>query len=370
MLKRLANLWLVLCLILTASWAAAEAVPINPTKVTLPKAAAVMKNRLITLSPALSPEGATTTYSWSSSKKSVATVDGNGVVTGVRPGKAVITVRTANKKKASCTVTVKQISMESFTVALSDWQDNSCYAEEISASWEVAGHKMYPVVDNVMPADANRAILWKSSNPKVASVNSKGVITCKKLGMATVTATSKYGAFRVSLPVAVINNESFWTLDEAFGDLSDYEADEDETYLASAKRVYAKGGYLYADMYIVNIGSFTIRRLGKQEMYLTFNASDTDYEDYDYIGRYKATLKRKIPPNGIGLATVKIGKINASRSWLIDADAYCGGYAYSKSASLEPKAAIPGISGVSRPQLRDKLAGRKPKAAPPLRRGA
>ncbi|MBR1560206.1 MAG: leucine-rich repeat protein [Clostridia bacterium] len=48
-----------------------------------------------------------TTYTWTSGSKGVATVDGSGVVTGVKPGKAKITVTAANKKKATYTVIVK-----------------------------------------------------------------------------------------------------------------------------------------------------------------------------------------------------------------------------------------------------------------------
>ncbi|MDR1851905.1 MAG: Ig-like domain-containing protein [Propionibacteriaceae bacterium] len=38
---------------------------------------------------------------------------------------------------------------------------------------------------------SNTKVTWKSSKPKVASVNKKGVVTAKKKGSATITATSK-----------------------------------------------------------------------------------------------------------------------------------------------------------------------------------
>ena len=46
-------------------------------------------------------------------------------------------------------------------------------------------------VKSVRPAKASKAVTWKSSNKKVATVSSKGVVTGKKKGAVTITATSK-----------------------------------------------------------------------------------------------------------------------------------------------------------------------------------
>ncbi len=58
------------------------------------------------LSAALTPETAKSTFTWTSSRKRVAIVDGNGLVTAVKKGKAKITVKTANKKKATIVINV------------------------------------------------------------------------------------------------------------------------------------------------------------------------------------------------------------------------------------------------------------------------
>ena len=62
----------------------------------------------LTLKAALTPTKAKTSYTWTSSNKKVATVSGKGVVKAIKPGKAKITVRTANGKKATVTITVKK----------------------------------------------------------------------------------------------------------------------------------------------------------------------------------------------------------------------------------------------------------------------
>ena len=58
------------------------------------------------LNPVLTPATARTSFVWSSSKKKVADVDANGLVTAKKKGKAKITVKTANKKKATLVVNV------------------------------------------------------------------------------------------------------------------------------------------------------------------------------------------------------------------------------------------------------------------------
>ena len=55
----------------------------------------------------LNPTNAKTTYAWKSSDKRIAKVNSKGEVKGVKKGTATITVKTANGKKASVTVTVK-----------------------------------------------------------------------------------------------------------------------------------------------------------------------------------------------------------------------------------------------------------------------
>ena len=58
------------------------------------------------LHPTLTPATSKTTYTWTSGKKKVATVDASGIVTAVKKGKAKITVRTANRKRATIVVIV------------------------------------------------------------------------------------------------------------------------------------------------------------------------------------------------------------------------------------------------------------------------
>ena len=79
----------------------------KPTSVSLNKTALTLDvGKSYTLTKTVSPSNAVTSYTWSSSNTSVATVDKNGKVTAKKAGTATITVKTSNGKTATCKVTV------------------------------------------------------------------------------------------------------------------------------------------------------------------------------------------------------------------------------------------------------------------------
>lgn len=71
-----------------------------------PSTATVTVDETTTITASVTPAGATATITWSSNDDSVATVDANGVVTGVSAGTATITA-TAGSYSDTCTVTVQ-----------------------------------------------------------------------------------------------------------------------------------------------------------------------------------------------------------------------------------------------------------------------
>ena len=72
----------------------------------LSKSVSVVKGKSLTLKPTLEPVNSPEKITYTSSNKKVATVSAKGVVKGVKPGTAKITVKAA-KKKAVVTVKVK-----------------------------------------------------------------------------------------------------------------------------------------------------------------------------------------------------------------------------------------------------------------------
>lgn len=147
----------------------------------------------LTIVPPAAPKGYSIMYvSWSSSNPSVATVDANGNVTFLAGGKATIITKIVSqmtdsrgrmKTKTTTikkTVTVNQ-PIASISLNLTDITIARKGKVKLSAS--------------INPASAsNKKLTWKSSNAKVASVSSSGVVVGKSGGTAVITCTAKDGS--------------------------------------------------------------------------------------------------------------------------------------------------------------------------------
>ena len=82
---------------------------VSPTSVSIPSSISMVAESVTrTLVPTLTPSNASTTYSWSSSDSNIASVSSSGTISAKNPGKATITVTTANGLKSACDVTVSE----------------------------------------------------------------------------------------------------------------------------------------------------------------------------------------------------------------------------------------------------------------------
>ncbi|MBR4885855.1 MAG: Ig-like domain-containing protein [Muribaculaceae bacterium] len=120
---------------------------------------------------------------WSSSDKSVATIDANGLVTAIAVGEATITATTADGSNlsASCTVTVVPTLAESIAL---DKTEISLEATETAT-----------LVATVLPElTTDKSVEWSSSDESVAVVDDNGVVTAIAVGEATITATTTDGS--------------------------------------------------------------------------------------------------------------------------------------------------------------------------------
>ena len=169
-------------------------ITLNKTSVTLNRGA---KNRTFQLKKAIKNKNATYKgVSWYSSNKNVATVNSNGKVTIKHRGKVVITVKAkdGSNKSAKCKFTVKQL-----VTKLS--YNNKKQVKEVYKN------KTIKFAVTVVPSNANnKGLTYSSSNKKVATVNSKGVVKGIKAGTVTITAKAKDGSRKaVKLTVKVKN---------------------------------------------------------------------------------------------------------------------------------------------------------------------
>lgn len=124
------SIFLSVILIITSSmfFSADAAKRIKSTKVTLNTGKVTIAiGDIVDLNAKMTPSNSTDTLKWSTSNKDVATVNNYGVVTGIKTGKATITVKTTSNKTAKCTVTVKKYLTETEVLKLIK---DKCLSEE------------------------------------------------------------------------------------------------------------------------------------------------------------------------------------------------------------------------------------------------
>ncbi len=159
-----------------------EQIVIPVSKITLDRSSLTMGlSSSVQLSATITPSNAANkALSWSSSNPAVADVSASGRVTANALGTATITVTAEGGKTASCTVTVQQ----------------NVPNISLSASAPAVGvSKKIKMTASVSPAsEAQYPIQWSSSNKKIATVDSKGVVYGRGVGRVTITATLQNSA--------------------------------------------------------------------------------------------------------------------------------------------------------------------------------
>ncbi len=118
---------------------------------------------------------------WKSSNEKVATVDQDGVVTGITKGEAKITctvVDGGETQKLTATVKIRKPAVK------------IVIRNPIT---ELEYGKQYDLNRKLTPSTSNDVTTWKSSDKSVATVDKNGVVTAKKEGTVTITATTMSG---------------------------------------------------------------------------------------------------------------------------------------------------------------------------------
>lgn len=133
----------------------------------------------------IEPENATNkNVTWTSSNPNVAEVDSNGKVLAKSEGLSLITAKTQDGyKTATCEVTVTKVVKPVMSVSLNK---NTLTLNENESETLVA---------TINPVDAdNRNVTWRSTNTRIADVDSNGRVTAKEPGKTTIVVTTEYGA--------------------------------------------------------------------------------------------------------------------------------------------------------------------------------
>ena len=167
----------------------ATGVALNEDAITLEK------DDTFTLKATVSPDNSSDEVVWSSSDKTVATVE-DGVVTAVGKGTTTITAK-AGDFSAECEVTVtisaSAVTLNKITLAL---EKGETFTLEAS----------------VDPTNSTDKVVWSSSKTTVATVDENGKVTAVASGEATITATA--GKATATCIVKVTNPVKKVTLDK------------------------------------------------------------------------------------------------------------------------------------------------------------
>lgn len=129
---------------------------------------------------------------WSTSDEEIATVDDDGLVKGIKVGKATITVTTKDgNKTATCKVEVTRRSsggggggVSGSIVKVTDISvDSEAMILEVGKTGEIKA--------TIEPSNAtNKKVNWTTSDANVATVDASGKVTAVGVGEATIIATS------------------------------------------------------------------------------------------------------------------------------------------------------------------------------------
>ena len=119
---------------------------------------------------------------WKSSKSYRGSIDENGLLTAKSASTIIISATNADGKKTTC-----EVKMTRLVTGIT-----------VTGSTEIAGGKRANLKATVSPGNAaNKKVTWSSSDESVATVNSSGRVTAKKIDevkTVVITATARDGS--------------------------------------------------------------------------------------------------------------------------------------------------------------------------------
>lgn len=184
--------------------------------------------------------------SWSSGNEMVATVNEEGVVTGVSEGECEITAACGAFSTVFSVTVLPYVEVEEITLDVTEWQ-----FEETGATKKL--------VAQVLPADATFGnVSFISEDPKIATVSADGVVTGVSEGTTVITATA--GGQSVTCTVHVPKPDVVVVLDPGHGGkypgacYFGYEEKDINLKVAWYCRQYLEGNYEGIKIYMTREG--------------------------------------------------------------------------------------------------------------------
>ncbi len=193
---------------------------------------------------AVSPKGTTNkTVTWMLDDESAASIDPDtGLLTAEDVDSATTVNITATATDGSEVASAPyQVSILPQSAGVVVWQSGITIDH---ASIHLNQSKSLTLSAEVLPSDARKGVKWSSTNPKVAKVDAKGVVTGVKTGQAVIRATAADGMSYKEIALTVDSGKSFQleyndSVTTVFADM-----DSDWSYIGSvtARNVNLKPG--------------------------------------------------------------------------------------------------------------------------------
>lgn len=206
--KKMFTVMLALCVALSMAMASvtANAATKKPKKIYLKATSTTVdiKGKVKVSVYKVKPSKASKSVKWKTSNKKVATVSKSGYVTGKKKGTVKITATSKKNKKAKKTIKITVKDLKAKSVTMNTKSANMYTGQKSALKATVKGQTGF----------YNQGVSWKSSNTKVATVDSKGNVVAKSAGSATITATEKGGSKKATCAVKVVNVAGKVTADE------------------------------------------------------------------------------------------------------------------------------------------------------------
>ena len=162
---------------------------VKPTNIRLDKETVTIKpGSKISLIPEISPDNAVKSVNWSSSDTKIATVDKNGVVTGIKIGTCTIVCTTVNGLTSSTEIIVANSTSEKPRI------------EFASRTLDMKVGDLKTLSLNYYLVSSSADISWDTTNASIVTVNN-GTLHAANPGSAVVTASA--GGYTASITVYV-----------------------------------------------------------------------------------------------------------------------------------------------------------------------
>lgn len=206
--KRMFTVMLALCVALSMAMASvtANAATKKPKKIYLKATSTTVdiKGKVKVSVYKTKPSKASKSVKWKSSNKKVATVSKSGYVTGKKKGTVKITATSKKNKKAKKTIKIKVTNLKAKSVTMSKKSMSMFVTKKAALKATVKGSAGF----------YNQGVTWKTSNKRVATVDSKGNVVAKGVGSATITATERGGSKKATCAVKVSEAPNGITVDK------------------------------------------------------------------------------------------------------------------------------------------------------------